>query len=195
MTFGLSSSEANLSTPVRNFSVSNAEYLVAPLWLPSISPELVNITVGWGIQDVGDEEKDILEFAEQALDDYSQDYFRADAEFSPVWAMTVTWNISLIPNYEQFLRICRQYSYCRCQKNEFFSFDYSGGDNPDDNDYPDSSECPTEEQCFANNTWSAHDTDYLELLCMPFNVEFSYFFPAVSRHKFHFLWYTLSSSL
>ena len=161
MTFGPLSFQADLNTPTKNFSNTDAEYLVAPLWFRNISQELLNITVSWEIQEEGANDTDILEFAGRAVDDYSLFEYGEDAEFSPVWSMAVTWNVSLFPPRDVYETVCREYSKCVCQE-----YDYRENYDDTNSGYgnEDNTSCPIDE-CYANNSWSGHDTDYLSLLC------------------------------
>ena len=162
MTFGPLSFQADLNTPTKNFSNTDAEYLVAPLWFRNISQELLNVTVSWEIQEEGANETDILEFAGRAVDDYSLFEYGEDAEFFPVWSMAVTWNVNLFPPRHEYEAVCRQYSKCICDEYYDDYYDYNGNNSDYGNE--DNTSCRTEE-CFASNSWSGHDTHYLSLLC------------------------------
>ena len=112
MTFGVASSTANVSTPVLDFSSVNAEYLVAPFWFPNLSTELVNSTVSWEMEREGDEGGYLLEYAEAAVDEYTLCKYRVKSDFSPTWAMIVSWNVTLFPELAERDRLCQTYSSC-----------------------------------------------------------------------------------
>ena len=182
MTFGVSSSQVNLSIPAQDFSNTNADYLVAPLWFPNISTEILNTSVSWEAQSEGDENTYLLEFAEGAVDDYSQFYYGVDAEFSPNWAMVVTWNISLIPDAVVLEKVCCKYMECDCQDNGYYYY-YHFTYYCNEQDYEsDNTTCNTNttRECYAENGWSTQDVNYLSLLCNSYSFELSYFFPEVS---------------
>ena len=176
MTFGVSSSQVNLSIPAQDFSNTNADYLVAPLWFPNISTEILNTSVSWEAQSEGDKNTYLLEFAERAVDDYSQFYYGVDAEFSPNWAMVVTWNISLIPDFEVQEKRCCKYMECDCQDDSYhYEFFYYCNEQ----DYEsNNTTCNTNttRECYAENGWSTQDVNYLSLLCNAY----SYYLPEVS---------------
>ena len=171
MTFGVLSSQANLTVPTRNYSEANAEYLLAPLWFPNISTSLVESTVSWEVEELtepqsddggsgsgsGDNEESLLKFAEETVDVYTTRNFGAPSDFSPTWAIIVNWNVIVVPDYyEQYYR-CVVFYECLC---ESYYEDFSGsGSNVSGN-----SSCPTEE-CFEQNGWSYNDIFYLNLTC------------------------------
>ena len=168
MTFGVASSTANLSVPSQNFSSVDAEYLVAPLWFRNVSTELVNSTVSWETETEEDSDQ-LLEFAGKAVEDYGFTRYSVDLsdDFSPTWAMIVTWNVSLIPEPAETEGLCRAYFNCLCEPYrhpfDFYRYeDYSG--ESDERRGSGSAECPRQ-LCFAQNGWSHLDTAYLHTLC------------------------------
>ena len=148
VTFGDESLSADLKIPTRNYSAVTANYLLAPLWFPNINTELVNTTVTWDqeVAQSGKEDGFILEFASDAVRNYSLQYFGLPTEFKPTWAMIINWNVSLISE------ICERYYNCQCQ-----AVRGSGSGSE--------SELCDPEQCYNDNEWSVDEVEYIGLLC------------------------------
>lgn len=188
MTFGASSALANLSTPTKNYSEVNTEYIVAPLWFQNISTTLVNSNVSWEVEEIiegdeggsGEDNSYLLEFAEIAVDEYTLNNFGKPTDFTPNWAIIINWNVSLSPDRLERQAICRAYYDCRCERyrgGDFFYYYYYEYYNNDTYHYENSSgsgPCPTEE-CYGENGWSYSDIYYLSLLCSP-NQEYLYLY-------------------
>ena len=163
MTFGAASAGANLTVPHRDFSAVEPEYLVAPLWFPNVSAELVNVSVAWEIEREEDDGGYLLEFAKTSVEEYSLLYHRVEGDFSPTWAMIVSWNVTLSP--DPFLRhvVCQEFFNCLCQDLNPFYEDYDEEEtNATETD--DGSSCPTQ-LCFADHGLSHQDVAYLNILC------------------------------
>ena len=156
MTFGAASAGANLTVPHRDFSAVEPEYLVAPLWFPNVNAELVNVSVAWEIEREEDEGGYLLEFAKTSVEEYSLLYHRVEGDFSPTWAMIVSWNVTLSP--DPLLRevFCREFFNCLC---EGYDEDETNATETDDG-----SSCPTQ-LCFADHGLSHQDVAYLNILC------------------------------
>ena len=189
VTFGVDSLSSDLSKPTLNLSMVDADYFVAPLWLPGvISSRLVNSTVSWQQQREG-EPGFILELASNAVTDFSESFYRRSTEFQPTWAAIVDWNVTLSPSSEERLEICRDYRTCLCEDNidsyyyydEYYYFynERSGG-GP-------GSGCNPDPDCHSNLGWSPHDVNYLSLLCERYQNHFyRYNHIGVRPHPFIF---------
>lgn len=165
MTFGLDFS-ANVTQPTRNFSKVGVKNFLAPLWFPSISADLLTTNVSWQSQSAqpGEDPGYILEFASDAVLDYSYDYFGAPTEFNPKWAMIVNWNVTLLPRPDGREDICSDYYTCDCE----------GGSGSED--FTAAEECDPA-LCYFNLGRSVTDVAYLKLLCdSHFGDDYDYFY-------------------
>ena len=167
VTFGVLSSQANVTVPTRNYSEIDAEYLLAPLWFPNISTSLLNSTVSWEVEELTETDEDdegsgsgsvdeesLLQFAEDTVYNYTTRNFGTPSDFSPTWAIVINWNVSLLPYYETH-NICLAFYECQCRN---FNEDYGSS-----NGYG-SGPCRTEE-CYGVYGWSDNDIHYLDLIC------------------------------
>ena len=109
VTLGLDSKFSNFSTPTRN--LSQASYMVAPLWFSNVSQHLVNSNVSW--EEHTEDQSFILEFASNAVGTYTQDSFGKMVEFMPKWALVVNWNVSLSP--ENATEVCNNFNVIQCE--------------------------------------------------------------------------------
>lgn len=159
VTFELDSLTANLSNPTRNYSSLPVEYLVAPLWFSDVSQSLVNSTVWWSEDST--EDGHLLTFAENVVNDFSREKLGIEVDFTPTWAIVISWNISLIPRDRR--NVCEQYSDCGCLQYYYddyyyYNYDYYYG--------TDGYYCsPDAIQCLTDLEYSSNDIDYLHLLC------------------------------
>ena len=158
VTFGVKSLSADLKIPTRNYSAVTANYLLAPLWFPNINKELVKTTVIWDqeVAQSGKEDGYILEFASDAVRNYSLQYFGLPTEFKPTWAMIINWNVSLVP--EESFQICERYYKCQCEN-------YTGSGNGSGSEKGFGSCAGDTDQCYTDNGWSVYDVEYISLLC------------------------------
>ena len=152
VTFGLDLT-ADVKQPTRNFSKVDVKYFLAPLWFPSVSADILTTNVSWESESaqLGDGPGYILQFASEAVSNYSDQYFGQPTEFNPTWAMVVNWNVTLLPRSEDRQEICSDYYACDC--------DGEGSGSGSIN-----LECDTV-LCYYNQGWSAIDVAYLKLLC------------------------------
>ena len=104
VSLGLDSEFSNFSTPTRN--LSQASYMVAPLWFSNVSQYLVNSNVSWE-EHTDQDQSFILEFASNAVGNYTQDSFGKVMKFMPKWALVVNWNVSLSP--ENATEVCNNF--------------------------------------------------------------------------------------
>ena len=164
VTFGVQSLSADLKIPTRNYSAVTASYLLAPLWFPNINTELVKTTVIWDqeVAQSGKEDGYILEFASDAVRNYSLQYFGLPTEFKPTWAMIINWNVSLVP--EESFQICERYYKCQCE-NYTGSGSGSGSGNGSGPGKGSGSCAGDTDQCYTDNGWSVYDVEYIILLC------------------------------
>lgn len=194
VTFGVASSDADVSTPTNNYSMADAMYFVAPLWFKTPDTRFIMSNVSWEEEEEeeemgkeGNETGYILQFASDAVGNHSLLHFRTAAEFSPTWAVIVNWNITLLPGSNETYDLCRQYRSCLCRISDSGSGPTSGSgsgfDSHNDHDYQDHCEvcyqtgyhcsgcytegsgCEISVECFAGMGWSEHDVDYLSALC------------------------------
>ena len=146
VTFGVDSLQAKLSTPTRNFSAASATYLVAPLWFQNISSQLVNSDVSWEEQRKGEKKETdyVLQFASDAVADFSQQFYGITTEFTPTWAVIINWNVSLAPSPYEREYLCMDYFACNCEKWDPYYYDYGTGDgNSGSTPTPSSTPTPT----------------------------------------------------